>query len=223
MTQDVKKEAKKSKTPNRSKEFFINFANERPFLLPPKSNDFVKERLRDTSKVPEVRSILRKLLDQIIQDQELKDTKELQYFIKIQEQYVPKYKVKNGKLIKNWTIGKGPAELLFYPNWLRDLSFNLIDYLRDSERDIRKIKKCKNCGEYYISTQLRANQKYCSSKCKRISKWPQERWNKYMRNYRPKKPKGNKGPSEADIKNMVNVLHIAREEAIEQIKEDEKM
>lgn len=186
------------------------------------SQRFVEKRLRDTSKVPEALSRLRGLLDKIIQNQGLNDSEELQYFIKIQEQYIPKYKIVNGKIIRYWTKGKGPVELLFYPNWLRNLSVNLIKYLRGSEKDIRKIKRCENCGEYYIANTLRIDQKYCSPKCKRMSKWPREKWNEYMRRYRPKKPKGFKKASEEYIKTIMRNLELTRDEAIEQIKEDNK-
>ena len=119
--------------------YFIDFANtdfENIGRLAHPNETFVESRLRDVTERPEARSKLRKMLDEIIKDKEIKDSEELRYFIKLCEKHVLKYEVKNGKLIKNLTIEYGPVEFLMYPMWLRDLAFSVVEYLSNPNINI---------------------------------------------------------------------------------------
>ena len=220
-------EKPKTKQSKASTEFFINFANHGNKSLPGKLIDpkNILERVRlESSRIPEIQPKLRKILDEVIKEKKLTDSKELQFFTKICERYRDKYKVSDGKLEKrkiydsarkwNWEV---------YSEWLQELSLSLIGFLSDPKTDLRKIKKCQLCEEYYIAKQLRDIQKFCSPKCKRLNQWPPERRNEYMREWqKEKKEKGQKENREMIIQRLIDG-GCNREEAIEIVKADEEM
>jgi len=229
-----KQKAKQTKAPEFSEEFFIDFANDCGFLVDPIKPDdtytekLFKKRLYDTSRVPEARQKLRRLLDQLIREKRLSDSEELQYFVEVCRRHVPFYELANGRVAQYLVPGPGVA-ILFHPFWLRDLSFSLINYLRNSPAIIRRIRKCENCKAYYLAKA--PNQRYCDNRCKRMSKWPREKWNAYMRKYREekgaKKQKQQKRfmnePNEADKQAMMRALGMTREEVRIQIEKDKKL
>ncbi len=174
---------------------FIEFANGNYLhgrIVDP-NESFSERLLRDKSKAHEVQSKLRKLLRQIVKKQKIVDSKELRYFTKILEQAVIEYKVQNGKLVKRWhTTGIGAAYFI-YPTWLRDLADNLIPYLSDSKNNIRKIKRCSVCSDYFIATNTRREVcPYPLKNCEKIRKrewqrnWMQERRNPADPKFDPK-------------------------------------
>jgi len=222
-----KGKTKQSKEPT---EFFIDFANHGNKALPGKlidpKNSLEMVRL-ERSKVSEIQPKLRKILDGIIKEKELTDSEELQFFTEICEQFRDKYKVSDGKLITtkeydsarkwNWEV---------YSEWVQNLSFSLIDFLSNSKTDLRKIKKCQLCKEYYIAKQLRDNRKFCSKKCKRMNQWPREKWNEYMKEHREQKRKEMKKLSEEALKKEIYRRMkegMTEEEVIEQMKYDAEL
>jgi len=214
--------------------YFIKFANEHPRrlvrLVPASEARKAKEgsaaglihrRRYDTSKAPEATSKLRKLLDGLIRKGKLTDSQELRYFIKVADQYVTTYEVSGGRLVEGFEMAPGDHwKVIWYPDWLRDLSLSLVRYLSGPSNDLRKIKKCQQCEEYYIASQLRPNQKFCSKRCKRRSKWPDDKWNTYMRDYRERKKKK---AFELDVQRRMREQGLSRQEAVEQIEADKQI
>jgi len=219
-----KKKKKQTRIPAFSGEFFIDFANNFGFLIDTIKPDdtwtekLFKKYLYDTSKVPEARIKLTKLLDRIIRDQRLDDSEELQYFIEVCEHHYPAYKLVNGRVSEDWIPGRTGFDMLIYPYWLRDLSLSLINFLQNPPTIIRKIRKCDFCEGYYVAKA--PNQKYCDDKCKRRSKWTPEEWNAYMKKWRKKYTveKDNE-----EIKIFMRIFGISEEEARKQIEEDRNM
>jgi len=157
---------KRQKGKQSTDEFFIEVANgwgSGVYLRPAKT--IINDRLYDRSDLPEVRTKLRNLLNQIITNQKIIDSEELQYFLKIRAKIVSKYTIEKGRLVQEWTDDLKGMELLFHPIWLRNLSLNLIDYLSDSKTDLRKLKKCEWCNNFYKSKTIRPS-KFCTDKCR---------------------------------------------------------
>lgn len=102
-----------------SRHLFIYFANgyNPPEHFAPKnallSKDIFLDRARDTSKVPEAREKLTKLLDGIISKQKLTYSEDLQYFLNVVENSRPEYHVENGRLIESWIWPVCTPRLLF--------------------------------------------------------------------------------------------------------------
>lgn len=215
-----------------SYQFIFEFANGyfEPLgrLVNPKdswSKKFFDKRLNDTSKIRSARSKLKKLLDRIIEEQTLTDSEELRYFTGIREKFIPQYEVENGKLKVHYAINRDtPIAVLFYPYWLKDLSFKLIDFISDPDTDLGKVKKCEKCKDYYLAKQLRDNQKFCSKKCKRQSHYPPERWAEYMKDRRAKKKKKVEGQKkteiEKEIQRRMKSADMTRDEVLHQMRED---
>ena len=208
--------------------FFISFANGSAFLAKPIDPKNSLEMVRlERSKVSEIQPKLRKILDGIIKEKKLTDSKELQFFTEICERYRDKYNVSDGKLITikeydsarkwNWEV---------YSEWVQNLSFSLIDFLSNPKTDLRKVKKCQLCKKYYIAEQLRDNRKFCSIKCKRMNQWPREKWNEYMKEHREQKRKEMKKLSEEALKKEIQRRMRdgwTREEVDEQLRVDDEM
>ena len=151
-----------------SEEFFIKFVNgketNRPKLVHSAVYKWWRKDDKEQRKVEilEVRLTLMKLLYQIIYHQQVLNSKEIQYFIKICDEHIINYKVKNGIIDKGYELAPSSKFKSFtYPPWLRDLSFNLIYYLSDPNNDIRKIKQCERCKDFFISKRVNKRTKYC--------------------------------------------------------------
>ena len=176
-----------------SNEYFIYFVNgkevDRPKLVPPKVFKWRKKEDEEQRKVDilKVRLTLLKLLSQIIYHQKIVDSKELQYFIKICDEYIVKYKVKSGKIEKAFELAPSSKfkEFVYFP-WLRDLSFNIVGYLSDPNNDIRKIKQCELCKDIFISERVNKRTKYCPI-CSPKSKMSKKQRRAYQIKWRGKK------------------------------------
>ena len=142
--------------------------------------------LSDTSMAPEVKSKLRSLLDKIIKNQKIPDSKELSYFTQIVEQAAPIFEVKNGRLYKTIKETRNREEFLSYPYWLRVLSVEIVEYLLDSKNDLRKIKKCKLCKNFFSSIKVDKRTKYCPL-CSPKNKMSKEQRKIYQRRRRAAK------------------------------------
>ena len=133
-------------------------------------------------------------------------------------------------------VGKGKpfkTELKEYHGWNPGITHSFTPFLNGSishcladfllHTDRRKLKRCSQCDEFYVAKTVRANQKYCSPKCKRGSTWPPEKWNEYMKSYRKRKSKERKKKyDEMRIQRMLDGGHT-RAEAIEILKADKEM
>ena len=201
--------------------YFIAFANDSS-LSEPAPKDLIKYSEKEKINV---QLKLRKILDGIIETGNLENSSEIQYFIEKREKFITKFKVSDNKI--EIEGGLGPNEITRYRSameaqWMKGLSSSLIYYLM--HEDIRKIKKCEQCKEYYISNQIRSDQKFCSQKCKRMSKWTPERWNEYMQKYRENKRKERqKEYDEMRIQRMVKKGGYPRKEAIKMLKAEKEM
>jgi hypothetical protein len=222
-----------SKKKRRSRyQFIFDFANgyfdPTPRLVNPKdswSKKLIDERLNDTSRIPSARAKLKELLDRIIEEQRLTDSEELRYFTGIREKFIPQYEIENGKLKIHYAINRDtPITVLFYPYWLKDLSFTLIDFISDPDTDLRRVKKCEKCKDYYLAEQLRDIQKFCSKKCKRRSHYSPEKWAEYMRDWRANKKKEvesqKKEETEKEIQRRMKSAGMTRDEVVDQMSED---
>jgi len=208
----------KSKKPSKPEPEFILFANT------PKVPDSFKDEIYYNILASGLKN-LKKLLDQIIRDQQISMTKELKYFTHGALPYKPEYVVENGKLIL--TSKLDPGEILLdsvsEPNWFRRMKYELLNYLANPNEDKMKLKKCQGCNGFFVSTKVDARIKYCA-KCSPKSKKTREERRRYQREYR-KKTRQEKAAieHEARIENLIKRAGLSRKEAIEIIEADSKM
>lgn len=173
--------------------------------------------LSGVSEVPEAQPKLVGLLDQIVKNQKVLDTEELRYFIRYCTHTIIKYEVHDGRLVRT------PHSRNIVPIFIQILSNNLVGYLSDSRTDIRKLKKCHNCGKFFETNKIDERIKYCEV-CSPKSKWSKEKSAKYMREtYRPRK-KQEKLAKEREARiNRIMQAGWSREEAEEIIEADSKV
>ncbi len=193
--------------------YFITVANygfpQRVGLGP---SDSELRALSDPSKSPEVKSKLRSLLDKIIKNQKIPDAKELSYFTQIVEQEAPIFKVENGRLCKTIKETRNREEFLSYPLWLRYLAVDIVEYLLDSKNDLRKIKKCEWCKDFFISIKVDKRTKYCTV-CSPKNKMSKEQRTIYQKGRRAtKKSEKDNIPKNEYIKRLIKAGY-SREEA----------
>lgn len=123
------------------------------------------------------------------------------------------------------TFNKSEIKELFNNEFLKGVvSYSLVEFLLQDEKNRKKIKQCPVCKKFYYG---RTNQIYCSGNCKNINNWPPEKRNKYMKEYREKKRiktlKRKTQLNETEIQRIMNILNITKDEAIDTIKDDENL
>lgn len=138
----------------------IKFANNKyGRLVNPGKSAFVDIFLEGLEEniVPGVQKNLRDILKKIIlQEGKISDLKQLSDFINITNLIQHKYDIQNGKLIKTLIINRG-----IYPGWLFDIIVTFLEYLSNPNNNLRKIKQCPDCNDFYIQSKLNLRQKYC--------------------------------------------------------------
>ena len=120
---------------------------------------------------------LRKLLAQIIRDQQISMTKELKYFTDRMPHDDEKFIVVNGKLgaIREWDPEEEFLESVIEPERFRRIRIELINYLTDPNEDKRKLKKCPFCEKYFIAVNIRRFTRCYSDDCERAYRRNQKR------------------------------------------------
>jgi hypothetical protein len=162
-----KKKTKQLSYPIENLLYFASKGTPPPRLVTPddfkKRKKFPNDPKWDQSKVPEAVAKIRKIFDSLIEKKKLIDSEELQYFTDIALQYTTKYKVSEGRLIDFLEPTRKNALLYFVkPDWLRDLSYSLIEFLKDPEI-IKSLRKCPQCQKYFIASRI--DQAYCLRSC----------------------------------------------------------
>lgn len=101
--------------------------------------------------------------------------------------------------------------------------YSLTEFLLKGSRSL--LKRCHNCGRFYIAKTRRSNQKFCSDKCRWKEKWTEEDWAEKMREYRKKWAKeralARDAMRESEIKRRMDLFpDCTREEIIAQMEDD---
>ena len=101
------------------------------------------------------------------------------------------------------------------------VAYSLTEFLLGSDKKKRphriRLKKCEQCGVFYVAKIVTDIQKFCSERCKRMSKWPPEKWNEYMAQYRRQEKEQMK---EKEIQRRMKSGDMTREEVLAQMRED---
>lgn len=128
----------------------------------------------------------------------------------------------------NFVVGFSQGMAPFRRVLLSAATYSLASFLGHNDR--RKLKKCQQCGDFFIARTIRANQKYCSERCKRASRWTPEKWAEYMRGYRARRrqeaeriyEEQTRKSQENEIQRNIELLGLTREEAIKLMEADRR-
>ena len=102
----------------------------------------------------DVRADLWGILDDIARNGEIKDSKmEVEDFIETRENMSDGYKIEKGKLQKHTEPYNNAYQL-----WYVQLTVGLIEFL--SGEDLKKLKRCLHCTEFFVASDRRSNRKY---------------------------------------------------------------
>jgi hypothetical protein len=224
--------------------FFIRFANgcERAIkgthVTPEEFQKWKNRTLRkiqEGNSKPEIfQEKIQRILDGLIKTKQVNESEDLRFFIEIVEQYKLVFEVEGGKLHKTLALGKGryltPLLWITHTEWVKELAFSLIGYLSNPKTDLRKLKQCKWCNKYFLSKKNSGRIKYCAS-CSPKSKMTKQERSSYQVEYRERKSKekaktkkkAEKEKREIEIKRLMNSLDMTREEAVRQLRVDEKL
>ena len=120
-----------------------------------------------------MRNSVRNILEGIVTNGgKLVESEDLKFFVDLQERYVKKYQVDNGRLIeKTEMLGDDKWKILLSPGWLSYVCWTLIEFLCGNT--VHRLKKCPYCGRFFIAKD--SKRKICyDSKCFRESKREQK-------------------------------------------------
>jgi len=127
--------------------------------------------------------LLRNILYKIIENQGvLSESDELNFIITLQERTITKYEVENGRLTEQSVLNPDDESVaMMTPGWLKYSCQSLIDFL--CNENLKRLKNCPYCKEFYASKKLNPNQRYCSSCSKKDTRTKEEKAS-YQRAYR---------------------------------------
>ena len=149
---------------------FIDFANENYSTLERFIRPVTFLSSRDSPKLKDTTVKLQRLLISIIEDQKIKASTDMQYFINAFDEHI-EYKVTDGKLTKAkkreiFPENVNVLKLIDKPVWLRMLSYSLISFLTKSNQNTRKLKRCTFCHDFFIANDVR-KQRCKSDDCRK--------------------------------------------------------
>ena len=170
---------------------FIEFANDELGVLVKPNPEGIMEQWRyDTSTMPEAREKLKSLLIQLINDGEVRESEDLDYFIKIKAERKYHLGVEKGRVVNKSMIDMGSVlKIMATPYWFIDIVDELVAYLSDPKTDFKKLKMCDRCNKFKIGKRVpvMGQNKFCSDECKDLfhrEKRKEEKYHtKYMREY----------------------------------------
>lgn len=169
-------------------EYILHVANEDWIVFP---RSFIRENEKIVSR-------LREVLNQVIRDKRIKQTRGLKYFLRALDSFNTKYEIVNGrvepyKVLNSKKTGKAMAlgyatlvlgEEVAYPCSLEQFSNGLIVWLNQRASDLERIRRCR-CKRYFLALKSDERIRFCPT-CSPKSKMTKSKRRRYQRVYRNK-------------------------------------